>query len=66
MKILTVKRLPTNEDELNLLKELFGDDITINIQDEEGVEPLGLRSATKLEIRFLDEMRRLLENRSEE
>ena len=62
MKILTVKRLPTNEVELGLLKEMFDENIIINLQDEGGVEPLGLREATQLEIKFLDEMKKILES----
>ena len=61
MNILTVKRLPENEIELNTLKEMFGEDIVVNLQDELSIEPLGLRSATQLEIKFLEEMKKLME-----
>ena len=61
MKILTVKRLPENEIELNILKEMFGQDIVVNLQDELSIEPLGLRNATQLEIKFLEEMKKLME-----
>lgn len=65
MNILTVKRLPENEIELNILKEMFGQDIVVNLQDEGLIEPLGLRSATQLEIKFLEEMKKLMEQNVE-
>lgn len=64
MEILTIKRLPQTEEELTLLKELFGESIIINLYDEEGNEPIGFRKATDLEVKFLNELKEVLERRN--
>lgn len=61
MNILTVKRLPTNEEELTFLKDFFGEDIIINLYNEKEDEPIGFRKSTPLEIKFLSEMKAALE-----
>lgn len=60
MNILTVKRLPQTEEEMNLIKEFFGE-VVYNLYDESANEPLGFRAATNLEIKFLSELKEILE-----
>lgn len=64
MKILTVKRLPTSEQEMDIVKEFFeeGEEVIFNIYD--GSEPLGLRSATALEKKFISELKTIMEKQT--
>jgi hypothetical protein len=64
MKILTIKRLPQTQEEMDLLKDMFGDGLIYNLFDEGSKEPLGLREATDLEIKFLSELKTILENQN--
>lgn len=66
MKILTVKRLPTSEEEMNIVKEFFddGEEIVFNIFNDVEGEPMGLRSATGLEVKFLEQLKTIMEKQN--
>ena len=61
MTIVTLKRLPQSQEEINLLTELFGEGLIFNLFDENGKEPVGFREATDLELKFLSELKERLE-----
>jgi predicted HTH domain antitoxin len=59
MNILTVKRLPETEQEMDIIKEFFGE-VVFNLYDENGYEPIGFRSATSLEVKFINELQEIM------
>lgn len=59
MNILTVKRLPTTEQEMDIIKEFFGE-VVFNLYDETGSEPIGLRAATSLEVKFINDLQEIM------